>query len=198
MKVDTLWQEVPFTFEQDSLNLRKYNLLYNWDFQQEFELSVDSASMYGIYGLHNDKIKQAIKIKSEEEYCNIFFNVSGADPQAFVQLLDGQDKVVRTVTVRNGTADFYFLNPGKYTARLINDKNGTGVWDTGLYEEKRQPEEVFYYPQFLDPKANWDINQEWNIKALPLDKQKPDELKKQKPDEEKKRSKNETRESNKR
>ncbi len=198
MKVDTLWQEVSFTFEQDSMNLRKYNLLYNWDFQQEFELTVDSASMYGIYGLHNDKIKQNFKIKSEEDYCNIFFNVSGAAPKAFVELLDGQDKVVRTVTVRNGAADFYFLSPGKYSARLINDTNGNGVWDTGLYEEKRQPEEVFYYPQFLEPKANWDLSQDWNVRALPLDKQKLDELKKQKPDEEKKRSKNETRENNKR
>ena len=154
--------------------------------------------MYGIYGLHNDKIKQNFKIKSEEDYCNIFFNISGADSQAFVELLDTQDKVVRTVSVRDGTADFYFLSPGKYSARLVNDTNGNGVWDTGLYEEKRQPEEVFYYPQFLEPKANWDLNQDWNVLALPLDKQKPDELKKQKPDEEKKRSKNETRESNKR
>ena len=81
---------------------------------------------------------------------------------------------------------------------MINETNGNGVWDTGLYEEKRQPEEVFYYPQFLEPKANWDLSQDWNVRALPLDKQKLDELKKQKPDEEKKRSKNETREKNKR
>ena len=196
LKVDTLWQEVPFVFEQDSLNLRKYNLLYDWDFTQEYELTVDSASMYGLYGLHNDKIKQSFKIRSEEEYANIFFNVTGADPNALVELLDTQDKVVRSVKVRNGSADFYFLNPGKYGARLINDTNGNGIWDTGLYEEKRQPEEVFYYPQFLEPKANWELNQDWNINAVSLDKQKPSELKKQKPDEEKKRSKNETRTSN--
>ena len=196
LKVDTLWQEVPFIFEQDSLNLRKYNLLYDWDFNQEFELTVDSASMFGLYGLHNDNIKQSFKIRSEEEYCNIFFNVTGAHPQAFVELLDSQDRVVRTVKVKDGAADFYFLNPGKYGARLVNDINGNGIWDTGLYEEKRQPEEVFYYPQMLELKANWELNQDWNVNALSLDKQKPGELKKQKPDEEKKRSKNETRESN--
>ena len=68
--------------------------------------------------------------------------MSGADSLAFVDLLDAQDKVVRTVPVVNGRADFYFLNPGKYSARLINDRNGNGVWDTGKYEDKRQPEEV--------------------------------------------------------
>lgn len=198
LKVDTLWQEVPFTFVQDSMNLRQYNLLYEWDFQQEFKLSVDSASMYGIYGLHNDKIDQSFKIRAEEEYSNIFFNVIGADKYAFVELLDTQDKVVRRVKVKNDHADFYFLNPGKYSARLINDRNNNGVWDTGLYEGKIQPEEVFYYPQILEPKANWELNQDWNVQYLPLDKQKPDELKKQKPDEQKKRNKNESRSTNRR
>ena len=109
------------------------------------------------------------------------------DSIAFVELLDGQDKVVRKVPVVDGKADFYFLNPGKYCARLVNDTNGNGVWDTGEYETKRQPEMVYYYPQILEPRANWEVEQTWDVKATPLDKQKPDELKKQKPDEDKKK-----------
>ena len=87
----------------------------------------------------------------------------------------------------DGKADFYFLNPGKYSARLINVTNGNGVWDTGKYEDKRQPEKVYYYPQVIELKANFDLTQDWNIHEKPLDKQKPDELKKQKPDEDKKK-----------
>ena len=126
-------------------------------------------------------------MKKPEEYGQIFFDVSGADSLAFVDLLDAQDKVVRTVPVVNGRADFYFLNPGKYSARLINDRNGNGVWDTGKYEDKRQPEEVYYYYQVLELKANFDLTQSWNIHDRPLDQQKPGELKKQKPDEDKKK-----------
>ncbi|WP_322933374.1 Ig-like domain-containing protein [Bacteroides sp. CG01] len=186
-KVDTLWEDISFTFEQDSLNLRKYNLYYDWEPAREYEFSVDSTAFHGIYGLFTDKIKQNIKVRSLEEYGAIYFNVSGCDSIAFVELLDTQDKVVRKVPVVNGQADFYFLNPGKYCARLINDTNGNGVWDSGEYETKRQPEMVYYYPQILEPKANWEVEQTWDVKALPLDKQKPDELKKQKPDEDKKK-----------
>lgn len=186
-KVDTLWEDISFTFEQDSLNLRKYNLYYEWEPTREYEFSVDSTAFHGIYGLFTDKIKQNIKVRSQEEYGAIYFNVSGCDSIAFVELLDTQDKVVRKVPVVNGQADFYFLNPGKYCARLINDTNGNGVWDSGEYETKRQPEMVYYYPQILEPKANWEVEQTWDVKALPLDKQKPDELKKQKPDEDKKK-----------
>ena len=186
-KVDTLWEDIPFTFEQDSLQLRKYNLYYEWEPTREYEFSVDSTAFHGIYSLFTDKIKQNIKVRSLEEYGAIYFNVSGCDSIAFVELLDTQDKVVRKVPVVNGQADFYFLNPGKYCARLINDTNGNGVWDSGEYETKRQPEMVYYYPQILEPKANWEVEQTWDVKALPLDKQKPDELKKQKPDEDKKK-----------
>ena len=186
-KVDTLWEDIPFTFEQDSLQLRKYNLYYEWEPTREYEFSVDSTAFHGIYGLFTDKIKQNIKVRSLEEYGAIYFNVSGCDSIAFVELLDTQDKVVRKVPVVNGQADFYFLNPGKYCARLINDTNVNGVWDSGEYETKRQPEMVYYYPQILEPKANWEVEQTWDVKALPLDKQKPDELKKQKPDEDKKK-----------
>ena len=186
-KVDTLWEDIPFTFEQDSLQLRKYNLYYEWEPTREYEFSVDSTAFHGIYGLFTDKIKQNIKVRSLEEYGAIYFNVSGCDSIAFVELLDTQDKVVRKVPVVNGQADFYFLNPGKYCARLINDTNGNGVWDSGEYETKRQPEMVYYYPQILEPKANWEVEKTWDVKALPLDKQKPDELKKQKPDEDKKK-----------
>ena len=139
-KVDTLWEDIPFTFEQDSLQLRKYNLYYEWEPTREYEFSVDSTAFHGIYGLFTDKIKQNIKVRSLEEYGAIYFNVSGCDSIAFVELLDTQDKVVRKVPVVNGQADFYFLNPGKYCARLINDTNGNGVWDSGEYETKRQPE----------------------------------------------------------
>lgn len=195
LKVDSLWQDIPFDFERDSLDMKRYNVYGDWKPGESYAFEVDSTAIHGLYGLFTDKIKKEFKAKQLEEYGQIFFNVHGADSIAFVELLDGQDKVLRTVPVTDGKADFYFLNPGKYGARLINDTNGNGVWDTGNYEEKRQPEMVYYYPMVLELKANFDLTQEWDIHAKPLDKQKPEELKKQKPDEDKKK-KRESRNNN--
>ena len=185
-KVDTLWQDVAFDFVHDSLDIKRYNVYAEWEPGESYALEVDSTAMHGLYGLFTDKIKKEFKAKKLEEYGQIFFNVQGADSLAFVELLDAQDKVLRTVPLVDGKADFYFLNPGKYGARLINDTNGNGVWDTGNYAGKRQPEMVYYYPQVLDLKANFDLTQDWNVLAKPLDKQKPEDMKKQKPDEDKK------------
>lgn len=185
-KVDSTWKDVHFKFESDSLNLKRYNIYYDWEPKTEYEFSVDSTAFHGLYGLFTDKIKQSFKVRGEEEYAQISYEVTGADSLAFVELLDNQDKVLRRRTLIKGRADFYFLNPGKYTARLINDRNGNGIWDSGNYEQGIQPEEVYYYPNILEPKANFELTQSWNIHSSPLDKQKPEELKKQKPDENKK------------
>lgn len=186
-KVDTLWKDVKFEFERDSVNLKKFNLYHDWQPTAEYEFAVDSTAFHGIYGLFTDKIKQGFKVRNEDEYFTLHFNVTGAGPQSFVELLDAQDKVVRRRRVDDGMVDFYFLNPGKYAARLINDTNGNGEWDTGDFAKGIQPEKVFYYPGILEYKALWDVTQPWDLNATPADKQKPDELKKQKPDEDKKK-----------
>ena len=189
-RVDSLWKDVSFDFERDSLDLKRYNLYADWKPGESYEFTVDSTAFKGFYGLFTDKIKKEFKVKKLEEYGQIFFNVINAASPAFVELVDGQDKVLRTVAVVKGKADFYFLNPGKYSARLVEDTNGNGKWDTGNYKEKKQPEKVYYYTQILELKANFDLTQDWNVLSKPLDKQKPDELKKQKPDENKKKKKN--------
>lgn len=185
-KVDTLWQDVPFDLERDSIDLKLYNIYADWEAGESYAFSIDSAAITGLYGLHTDKVKKEMKVKKPEEYGQIFFNISGISQPAFVELLDTQDRVLRQVTVEDGRADFYFLNPGKYGARLVEDTNGNGVWDTGNYEQHLQPERVFYYYQVLELKANFDLVQTWNVDELPPDRQKPDEMKKQKPDEKKK------------
>ena len=84
-------------------------------------------------------------------------------------------------------ADFYYLNPNtKYYIRLFIDRNGNGVWDTGNFKAGEQPEEVYYFPKTWEMRANFEFEETWDIHAVPLDRQKLDEIKKQKPEEQKK------------
>ena len=184
-KVDTLWNDVPFDFQRDSLDLRVYNIFADWKPGESYQFAVDSTAIVGLYGLFTDKIKKEFKVKTIEEYGTILFDITGADSTSFVELVDAQDAVIRTVPVVDGKADFYYLTPGKYGARLLADKNRNGIWDTGDYEKHIQPEMVYYYYQVLELKANFELQHTWNLFDRPLDMQKPLELKKQKPDEKK-------------
>ncbi len=184
VKVDTLWQEIPYLFVADSVMPRQYEVLAEWEPEKEYRFRVDSAAIVGLYGLHNNKVEQTVKVKKLEEYGNLFLNLQGADTHSIVELLDKDGKVLRRQNVTpEGTADFYYLNPNtKYYVRLFNDRNRNGVWDTGNYAEGLQPEEVYYFPKSWEMKANFDFEEMWDIHAVPVEKQKLDDIKKQKPE----------------
>ena len=187
-KRDTLWIPIAdslYTFQQDSIAIRDYTLSYKWTPGESYRIVMDSIAFTNIYGLFTNTYEQEFKIKALEEYANLYFSISGVTDSAFVEILDSGDKVVRTAPVIDGGAEFMYMNPGTYYARIFIDSNGNGKYDTGNYAEKRQPEEVSYYPQELELKANWDIEQEWDIYATPVDRQKPDKIKKNKPKERK-------------
>ncbi|MBM6865162.1 Ig-like domain-containing protein [Bacteroides caecigallinarum] len=188
VKVDTLWNEERFIFMADTVAPRKYYILSDWKPGNEYRLRIDSTAIKSIYGLHTDKVENTVKIKTLEEYGTLYLNIKGIEGNAVVQLLNSSDAVVREQKVKkNNTCDFYFLQPNtKYYIRMYIDSNNNGKWDTGLYDKKVQPEEVYYYPKVWEMKANFEFEEDWDVKAVPLDRQKLDEIKKQKPEEAKK------------
>ena len=188
VKVDTLWQDIPFLFMADSVLPRKYEILAEWEPEKEYQLKIDSAAIIGLYGLHTNKVEQSVKVKKLDEYGTLLFNLQGASPTSIVELLDNSGKVLRQQRITSeNTADFYYLAPNtKYYIRLFDDRNGNGKWDTGNVEQGIQPEEVYYFPKVWEMKANFEFEETWNIHATPVDKQKLDEIKKQKPEETKK------------
>lgn len=183
MKRDTLWDTLPLPEIKRFIptKLMGYKIEYNWEPGATYRLTIDSAAVIGIYNEWNKGIKHEFTIKKEEDYSALYFNVSGENENVIVELLSSSDAPIATSKVVNGTAEFRYLKPGTYFARAFIDKNGNGEYDTGNVGDKLQPEEVYYYPKKLNLKKNWDVEQSWNLFELPLDLQKPREIKKNKP-----------------
>ena len=185
VKEDTLWVKTPFLLMADSVVPRRYELLASWEPGKEYQLQIDSAAIVGLHGLHTNRVEQTLKVKQQDEYGTLLLNLPGVDQNCIVELLDNSGKVLRQQAVTpEGTADFYYLAPNtKYYIRMFNDRNGNKLWDTGVFEKGIQPEEVYYFPKVWEMKANFEFEETWDVHAVPVDKQKLDEIKKQKPEE---------------
>ena len=196
-KVDTLWVPQKFDWQPRPQSILSYRLEAVWTPGTEYQLEIDSAAFESIYGIVNDKMKSSLKCKSEEEFGTLVVKISGLPDSttAIVQLLDKSDMVVKEArTQDDGSAEFYWLNEGKYYLRAFIDRNGNGIWDSGDFYNALQPEEMYYLPKVIEIKANWDITTEWNINQTRLDRQKPLEITKQKPEKEKQlKNRNKTR-----
>lgn len=196
--VDSTSVDINFDLIQDTLNPRKYKIKYNWKHDNQYQLVVDSASIHSYNGLWNNRLETKFQIKAADKYGSLDLNIFGLPEgmPAFVELLNKSDAVVYRADVKDGLASFLYLNPNEYYARITLDWNGNGKWDTGEYSEDKQPEMVYYYTKTFEIKEYWEIEEDWNITATPLDKQKPLEITKNKPkDNNKKRRDMERRDS---
>ena len=192
--VDSTWTPVPKPWRPervDSGNPRTLKIEYSWELSSEYRLLVDSLAATGIYGLETDPLEHKFKTKAEEEYCALGFTITNFvdTVPAFVELLNTSDAPVRREPVVNGKVLFKYLPSGKYYARIYEDFNGNGIYDTGDYETGQQPDQAYYYPKVVNLKKNWDKQEEWNVFATAVDLMKPDTLKKNKPEADK-RSRN--------
>ena len=188
-KIDSLWYRAPFKFGKVKGKLRQYQMVADWRPNTEYSLELDTLAFTDIYGLSSAPHKQGIKVKSLDEFATLEFQLSGvADTSIVVELLDKSDKMLKQVKAgRDHTATFFYVEPGTYYARAFTDRNSNSIWDTGCYDEDRQPEDVYYYPREIECKEKFDVTLNWGLKDKPRNQQKPAELVKQKPDKEKKK-----------
>ena len=186
-KVDSLWYDADYVLKPSAHNIRSYTLTADWKPETEYSLEIDSAAIEDIYGLVTGPVKQGMKVKSEDDYSTLTVNLSGIqDTAIIVQLLTSSESVVMQNKAKNGVAEFYYVNPGKYYLRAFVDSNGNGQWDTGDYYADRQAEAVYYYPEETECKSKWDVTRNWNLTARKRFDQKPAAIVKQKADKEKK------------
>ena len=199
-KVDTLWVDEPFVFRRQKAKLMTYELLAEWRPEEEYKFTADSAAFRGIYGLESKKTDTNIRFKSLDKYSSFVLTVERPSTSPLLaQLIDKSDKVIRQAEVNaEGRAEFYFVKPATYYVRLLVDDNGNGVWDTGLWDERRHAEAVYYYGKAIEMRENWDYAEDWNPLSVPIEKQKPDDLKKARKEKKEKKSKNQQREEQKR
>nr|WP_321453554.1 Ig-like domain-containing protein [uncultured Carboxylicivirga sp.] len=169
---DTIPSPVDFELVQDSLNIRRYTIDQNWIPGGKYELTIDSAAIVDVYGLHNGPENFIINVKKEEDYGKIYIKIDEPQENWLVQVLGKNDKIIQQSRVpSSGKIGFRYLSPGKYMFRIVVDENGNNQWDDGNYYEGRQPEQLIYFPSQVNVRANWDAEiDSWNPSTFSVDK----------------------------
>ena len=191
VQIDSAWQEVKKPYRVapfDSVNPRKLKIEYPWEYETQYRLTVDSMAATGIYGVVSEKLEHSFKTKTRDDYSSVTFDITNFTDTlpAFVELLNTSDSPVRREPVVGNKAVFQYLPAGKYYARIFEDHNGNGIYDTGNLDSIRQPDVSYYYPKVINVKKNWDKEESWDVFSTAVDMMKPYALLKNKPEADKK------------
>ncbi|HKR03056.1 MAG TPA: Ig-like domain-containing protein [Bacteroidia bacterium] len=147
----------------------KRNLVmkYNWKENEHYELIFLPGAFKDIFNVENDTAKFSFRLKPVTEFGSVLLKIKTDEKSAnyIVQLVNDKDQMIREKNITSsGVINFEFLIPGTYQVKIIYDDNKNNRWDAGNYLKKIQPENVVYYKEKITVRANWDLEQEWDLK----------------------------------
>ncbi|WP_036380493.1 Ig-like domain-containing protein [Muricauda sp. MAR_2010_75] len=149
-----------YKYSIDSLENKIY---FDFDVEpnQKYRFAFLPGAVTDFFGIQNDTLDYNISTSSYADYGNLRFNLGGAVQYPLILQLLNEKAVIQREIIANEPKSFEFnnLDPGNYIVRVIFDENGNGKWDTGNYLKKIQPEKISYYPDVIEVRANWEMEQ---------------------------------------
>lgn len=147
---------VPFTSTMDPKKGR-FSLKFDTKEDTKYSFTILPKALTDFFGNTNDTLSFTTKTKEFSDYGDIELTLLKATNFPYiVQLMTEQGDVKEErYTTKETVFTFNTLKPAKFYIRIIEDKNGNGIYDSGNFLEQRQPENVIYYPDLIELNAGW-------------------------------------------
>jgi hypothetical protein len=159
-----------FTIAQGLVSQRQLSLNFGWKQGVTYTLNLLPGALTDVWGSPNtDTLRRAFNVLAEKQLGTLSLNLEALNPGAtyVLQLLNGNNlEQTRPFKAMSSTEKlvFNYLQVATYTARLIEDLDGNGRWDTGNFRTHRQPERVF--TKKLDAlRADWELEASFSTEA---------------------------------
>ncbi|MCF0173167.1 MAG: Ig-like domain-containing protein [Bacteroidales bacterium] len=136
-----------YTFVQDTTNIMRYILQASEGYKPGFKynLIVGSKAFHDVYHRFNSRSNKEFQLPKTEDKSSITLNVKGTQGQRYiVELVDENcKKVFRTYVVTEDGPYYYpYIEKGRYSIRITEDRNGNGLFDTGNLMKWQQAEPI--------------------------------------------------------
>ena len=163
--------DVLFTQEIDQNN-HKVQLAFKTEEENQYRIQFLPNAIVDFFENTNDTLNYSVRTRQYLNYSDIELTLINAKAYPYiVQLLSDRQVIVQEQWATSETVfTFNTLRAGKYYLRLIEDANANGVYDTGNYLEKRQPERVIYYNELIDAPEGWFPKKTFTLKNRSAEK----------------------------
>ncbi|WP_158730262.1 MULTISPECIES: Ig-like domain-containing protein [unclassified Flavobacterium] len=157
-------KSIPFKTEYDEYNQRLY-----FDFKKEpsenYVMTVLPEAFTDFFEKKNDTLTYKFSTRNTSDYGNLSVNLQKVKSYpVLIELTNAKGDVLASeYTTENSTVNFNLVEPAQYTLRATYDSNKNGKWDPGDFLKKLQAEEVIYFSKEMDVRANWDVNQLFDL-----------------------------------
>lgn len=161
---DTVETPVPFNISIDTNSTREIKIDFDKDEEEKFKLLIPQGTFSDIYGNINDTLKFEFTTQSLNYYGTISLKIMGVKMNSMIQMLNKNEELIVEQNISSDTIlNFIHIHPQDLIFKLYYDSNKNKKWDTGNYRDLLQPEEVFYFPEEIKIKSNFDYEYDWDL-----------------------------------
>ncbi|WMI66378.1 Ig-like domain-containing protein [Aestuariibaculum sp. YM273] len=155
--------QVDFTTKLDSLN-NTYAIDFKKTEDNNYKIQIFPDALTDFFDNKNtDTLNYTVRTKKSSEFGYVRFNLVNATFPLIIQLTNEKGDVKYEQTAaKAGVVDFENLPAGIFYIRVIHDSNGNGIFDTGNYLKKVQPEEVSFFKE-IEIRADWGLEETLNF-----------------------------------
>lgn len=155
---------VAFKTRFDTIN-NAYVFKFDKTEDNQYTIKVLPEAFEDFYGKKNtDTLNYNLKTRKSSDFGYVRFTLVNALYPLIIQLTDKKGVVKEERFAKEeGVVDFYNLNSGMYSIRVIHDTNSNEKFDTGNYLNKTQPEKVSHF-QEIEIRADWGIQETLQFK----------------------------------
>lgn len=146
--------KVDFTTAFDSIN-NTYVFNFKKTEENSYKMKVLPEAFTDFFDNKNDTLNFNLSTRKASDFGFVRFTLVNANYPLIIQLTTEKGDVkAERYTTKPETVDFLNLQPSTYYIRVIHDTNGNGVFDTGSYLKKIQPERVSHFKE-IEVRADW-------------------------------------------
>jgi uncharacterized protein (DUF2141 family) len=156
--------EVAFSTEYDAFNQQlKFN--FKKDPLEKYNLKIFPGGLIDFNEKKNDTLSFSYNTLNVADYGNLRVNLENVKRfPIIIELTDSKGEILASeYSEKSNIINFDLLEPHKYSLRIIYDDNKDRLWTPGSFLEQRQSE-VIYFPKEIDVRANWDVEQPFDLK----------------------------------
>jgi len=131
----------------------------------KYAIEIPDSTLQDIFGMWNKKIIHRFTTNEKSNYGNLHITLKTEHPENYyvIKLLSASGETVKEFFFTgNGERKVSVDNilAGSYRFVVIDDANRNGVWDTGDFKNKIQPEKIYTYKDTYQLKGGWDLDVE--------------------------------------
>ncbi len=172
-KIELLEDSVAVTNYQlvkDSTDFLSYHVQFPWDKGTPYEMKFNPGAVTGMFDSKNKEFTKAFQLANTDDYGTLVVTVKVPEQNKnYILQVTNENKntISEHQIMRDTTLNFNNYRAGKYFIRVVYDRNGNGIWDTGRVSTKQLPEQIYNAPKELSIRAGWDRKETVEIPEEP-------------------------------